>query len=1054
MTRTTRTCSMCGATLDAERTGGVCAACLLLGAVEVADPKPGSLGRIADYELLEVIARGGMGIVYRARQTRPDREVALKALPGAAVLSDEARQRFRIEAQAMARLEHPHILPIHALGEEDGTPFFSMKLAAGGTLARRIGDYAGQWRQIAELIATVARAAHFAHERGVLHRDLKPGNILFDEHGGIFVSDFGLAKVIDEEPDLTRTIELMGTPNYMAPELLRGGKGAATTASDVWSLGVILYELLTGQPPFRGENFATVLRQIAEEEPPPLHRRPGIPPAGAGIPRDLVLITRKALQKDPARRYASARDLADDLHRWLRGEPIYAQPIPLAARVSLWAKRKPALAALSGALALVLFAGGLLLLRANRSLMSAVASAREQRARAESGLRDSLIAQSSLVRQSLQIGQRFNALDLIRRAVAASGPGIELRHEAAAALAEPDVALVGEVSRFEHVAKSGRSVAVTPDFRFILGVGPDDPAVRLRELATGRTAWQPATKRGPPPGEFRLSASGRYAALIFGDQWLEVWDTSGNRLLHSAQLLPQEKQSRFKPLFRPFDLHDTLPLIAGVDAAGTVWMHDLVTGRHTEVLTGRTRVAAVLIDDAGDALAIAADTAVELWDVARKRRKWSLPMRDAGDLLDWSGTTFIASDPGTRSALVITGSARATRFHSPNGDIMAGRFMPRTTQVLLLDSTGRLASWDVRDGRVLWEMQAGEGCLAAHESGDAFLVEYKPGRLMKWQRAPDRVFAEFHYPGNASSFATSGELQVSPDGRLIATRANTAAFLWDTRMRRFLHIQRLGDSTTLGITTAFAPDSSAWFVSRRAGPGVYRLSLEWADDATVRLGEPAAVPGLEDKWLECISDDGNTWMIWDADGRLHFWRPDGTPAAGWAKETPMTGLRPSPKLRYLFSPHISWPQKVVILDASTGQPCGEYAAAAHTATFSPGEQWLVVHESSAYRFLETGTWQQHAAVPCRIGAGQFGVAAVSLDGTLAAVEQERDVIDLVALPTGQLLVKLTPPQTIGARGMTFSPDGTRLYVIGQRHRLFEWNLQALREELAKLGLAW
>jgi serine/threonine-protein kinase len=322
------------------------------------------LGHLGGFELVEVIARGGMGIVYHARRQRsPERDVALKALPGAELVSEEARQRFKIEAQAMARLDHPHILPVYEIGEQDGTPFYTMKLATSGTLAQRITVYVGKCREVAELIATLAEAVQFAHSRGVLHRDLKPGNILFDDSGTMYVSDFGLAKLVGTDTDLTRTIAMMGTPTYLAPELVNGGKHGVSAASDVWSLGVMLYELLAGRPPFRAENTAALLRQIVDDEPPALVARSSqagdevrlaATPYSGRIPRDLAVITFKALAKDPARRYATAQKLADDLHRWLSGEPIHARPVPLAERVWLWAKRKPSLAAALTLLALTL----------------------------------------------------------------------------------------------------------------------------------------------------------------------------------------------------------------------------------------------------------------------------------------------------------------------------------------------------------------------------------------------------------------------------------------------------------------------------------------------------------------------------------------------------------------------------------------------------------------------------------------------------------------------------------------------------------------------------
>lgn len=306
----TTCCGTCGAPLDPSVPDSPCAACLLLGAV---DEHPG-LGSIGGHELIEIIARGGMGIVYRALQRDPKRVVALKALPGAALLSDEAGQRFKIEAQAMARLDHPAILPVYEFGEDGTTPFFTMKFATGGTLANRIGDYTGKWREIAELMARIVEAVQFAHSRGVLHRDLKPGNILFDEEGHTLVSDFGLAKMIGADSDLTKTLAMMGTPNYMAPELTHGN-GGVTTASDVWSLGVILYEMLAGRLPFIGDNVPSILRAVVEDEPTALRSIGSQPTSEAqskpnarstsGIPRDLGVIALKALQKDPARRRTS-----------------------------------------------------------------------------------------------------------------------------------------------------------------------------------------------------------------------------------------------------------------------------------------------------------------------------------------------------------------------------------------------------------------------------------------------------------------------------------------------------------------------------------------------------------------------------------------------------------------------------------------------------------------------------------------------------------------------------------------------------------------------------
>src|SRR5262249_24847828 len=286
---------------------------------------------------LERLGEGGMGEVYKAWQPSLKRWVALKMIRDARLADPGERQRFRAEAEAVAGLDHPQIVPVYEVGEHHGLPFFSLKVIEGGSRRKAIdrGAWApktrGGLRRIARLVARVARAVHHAHQRGVLHRDLKPANVLLDEHDEPYVADFGLAKRLGlpvpcrpgdgrpfapgKDAALTATDALVGTPAYMAPEQARGEK-ALTTAADVWALAAILSELLTGKIPFQGANIRDMLVRIREEEPAPPRS-----PARA-IDRDLEAVCLRCLHKDPARRYDSAADLADDLERWLRLEPI------------------------------------------------------------------------------------------------------------------------------------------------------------------------------------------------------------------------------------------------------------------------------------------------------------------------------------------------------------------------------------------------------------------------------------------------------------------------------------------------------------------------------------------------------------------------------------------------------------------------------------------------------------------------------------------------------------------------------------------------------------
>jgi len=254
-------CERCDASLRGESPAGLCPACLLTTAIEETDVEQFIGGtRIQDYELLNEVARGGMGIVYRAQQYVPPRIVALKMILPLHLNSEGTIGRFRVETEAAASLDHDGILPIYAVGEHDGAPFYSMKFAEGGTLSARIDDYRNKAPEAAALIARLARAVAYAHERGILHRDLKPGNILFDSADKPYVSDFGLAKWLARENDLTQTFAVLGTPFYMAPEQAISSDMVSASA-DVYSLGAILYHLLTGHPPFQGDTAMEVLRR-------------------------------------------------------------------------------------------------------------------------------------------------------------------------------------------------------------------------------------------------------------------------------------------------------------------------------------------------------------------------------------------------------------------------------------------------------------------------------------------------------------------------------------------------------------------------------------------------------------------------------------------------------------------------------------------------------------------------------------------------------------------------------------------------------------------------
>ncbi|HEY1769588.1 MAG TPA: protein kinase [Chthoniobacterales bacterium] len=351
-------CRKCGARTFGENDSTICSACFLEAGLNSFAHEDFEVpaAEFGDYELLEEIGRGGQGVVFRARQKSLNRIVALKIIGLGTWATATHLKRFRREAEAAASLEHPRIVPIYEIGERDGTCYFTMQFVEGGQLDELVRREPLPLRRAAEIIASLAHTVHYAHERGILHRDIKPGNILLDAEGEPHLTDFGLARLIENESTVTRTLEVLGTPSFMAPEQAAGNGAPPTSATDVYGLGAVFYHLLTGHPPFAGGTTYETIRLVLETEP----RNPKL--WNAKVNRDLTTICLKCLEKDPLRRYPSALALAEDLERWLGHEPIRARHAGVFYRSGKWIRRNPTRvgllslgAALSGAVALLVW---------------------------------------------------------------------------------------------------------------------------------------------------------------------------------------------------------------------------------------------------------------------------------------------------------------------------------------------------------------------------------------------------------------------------------------------------------------------------------------------------------------------------------------------------------------------------------------------------------------------------------------------------------------------------------------------------------------------------
>jgi eukaryotic-like serine/threonine-protein kinase len=513
---------------DAPR--GLCAKCLFsamldgpLDAPSAAFASKSALPRsFGSYELVEEVARGGMGIVYKARQTQINRTVALKVMVAGQFAAPDFVRRFRTEAEAVASLDHPNIVPIYEVGESDGQPYFSMKFVEGGSLAQRIAKPSSiSNRDAAEWVIKLARAIHYAHQRGILHRDIKPGNVLLDAQGEPHLTDFGLAKLVEKDSTLTHTMAMLGTPSYMSPEQARGEAKQLTTAVDVYGLGAVFYELLTGQPPFAGGTTVDTVRQVLDKEP----RRPSL--IRADTDRDLETICLKCLAKEPSRRYGSAEALAADLERWLRHEPILARPVSGVERAAKLMRRNPVTSAFSAVTLLIVAVSVVMLIRANVRIRKAQGTETVLRGQAERKAEESRL---ELVRLNVSTGNRlvddgdyFRALLWFAEALrlengVADREDVHRRRIAAVLRQSPSLEQFWVHDAFV------RSAEFSPDGTRVISASLDKSA-RAWEVATGQPAF-PTLAHTQEVINARFTLDGKYIVTLDAGHSLRFWDAS------------------------------------------------------------------------------------------------------------------------------------------------------------------------------------------------------------------------------------------------------------------------------------------------------------------------------------------------------------------------------------------------------------------------------------------------------------------------------------------------------------------------------------------------
>jgi WD40 repeat protein/serine/threonine protein kinase len=843
-----------------------------------AAPAAPGLPAVPGYELLGELGRGGMGVVYRAQQTSLQRLVALKMLLTGAPQTAEALARFRTEAEALAQLQHPHIVQIYEIGEHEGRPYFALEYVAGPSLARHLDGQPQGARAAAELVEVLARAVDFAHQHGIIHRDLKPGNVLLqksEEKGAGSpspgdsrllasdfipkITDFGLAKFVgDGEPGelvrgrgaLTETGIILGTPSYMAPEQTGGDRKGRRVGQgvDVYALGAILYELLTGRPPFQGETALDTLKQVTSLDPvPPRRLRPG-------VPRDLETICLKCLEKEPKNRYPSAGDLAEDLRRFLDGQPTRARPLGPAGRAWRWCQRRPVVAALlavSTALALALVVSVLLY---NARLQDALAAADQQ-----SEARRLLLVQLNVTlgMRSLDEGDSFTGLLLLTEALRldAGRPERGRNHRVRIAT------VLRQCPRLTGLLVGEGPVLCTglgPGGSWVVAVRGGDRVVRVQDVLTGRPLG-PDLGHDAPVDLAAFRANGRSLATACADGSVRVWDVRSGKL--SAPSLPQG---------RPVDmlaLHPDGRVLITRRSPTSIQLWDVSTGERLSLRglpNGPLRYATTS-DDARWVFTVGADQTGRVWDAATGRPVGSplalgqgvatAAFRADGHRVALAGTNFAVRVWDVATGEPLGGPLRLTRPVSRMSFNSAG-------DQLITASGGRTAQvWEVKTGRLL--------AAALRHEGEIREVRFGPrGRLVVtagsdnaarvWDAATGEAVTPPLRHNGSVVFA-----DFSPDGRrVVTTGADGTERLWQLAGAP----ETGAENGHAAPATPTSPDGRR-FLKYGGGPTVEILEVETGAPLGPPLRHGSRVTRAafsSDGRLIVTASDDNTARVWDA----------------------------------------------------------------------------------------------------------------------------------------------------------------------------------------------
>ena len=986
---------------------------------------------VAGYEILSELGRGGMGVVYKARAIRLNRTCACKMILAGAHAGPEDVARFMTEAEAIARIQHPNIVQIRQIGEADGLPFVELEYVAGGSLDQELDGIPWPTTRAARLAEQLALGIVEAHRQGIVHRDLKPSNVLLATDHTPKVGDFGLAKMLDSQTGLTRTESVMGSPSYMAPEQAEGRSKDAGAAVDIYAIGAILYELLTGRPPFRGTTALETLEQVKATEPVPPSRL--VP----GLPRDVETICLKCLQKEPGKRYESVQSLADDLRRFLEGRPIVARRISGAERAWRWCRRNRFVAGMT-AIAL----GAVLVLATGATMAAFTFRAQRDQIRladrkTRENLFDSLVAQARATRFGRQVGQRFESLAALQRATAIARElelppeqAEMLRDQAIACMALPDMRKTGrEIHRLPGVLLVAFDATMK---RYALRFR--DGTIQVRNVEDNQEVARFLSRGDRDIFVFCFSPDGRYLASTHAPGLdLTVWDINRQAIvLHDPEPV-SGGSAKFSPDSRR---------IAVTHSNGEVRVYDMASARCVQSWHLPAPAEMTFAPD-GAQLAVIYRESKPTWrilDAQSGRQIRSFPLTGGGFLGSvWSpnGTTLALANEDLKIYVYEagTGSRKGILEGSTNRGINIA-FHPAST---LLASNGwdrRLRLWDAVMGRPVLNLTA-DPANVPQFSADGRIVVMLDDRFITYQVEPALEYRSFVDVPEVPLLLVRASIR--NDGRVLAVGTDHGVFLWDLATGRKLAFLRIGLAWHLMF------EKSGELLT--SGPiGVWRWPLHLdIHRSDFRIGPPRQLPFPGSDADVAEDQSGRTVAL------ASFVRADVQTSGRMTQIGPLDDCRSvavSPDGQWLATG--SHTRGAQIWRVRDGAPTADLKSIDDrtAVVFSPDGRWLMT-TSPPCRLWAVGTWKEER----EIGGNGF---CFSPDSRYVVVQEASKVLLLAETETGRTVARLESPDLCDVRWATFSPDGSRLAVTTNDlpAAVHVWDLRVIRKQLAAMGLEW